>query len=422
MERVLFRKSTALWAISWFVLVAARPLLGAGGAADDVGGVSPARGDAQRPIGRRSPQSQSRRSPTAGAATRAAGASEELRQAYALAREAATIEQYTQAWRLCEKGLQRTGLAPEQRKYGQALGAWLLNKRGEAYSQQAEELTEDEDVAAEQSLETNALLDFERAVQLNPDAWRPLHNRGVSRAVLQQYEGALSDFAQALDRNPRYANTWFNRAEILYELGRYEQAVDDYSQVIRLDPNDADAYSNRGHARFLTGNYRGSLEDYDRVLQLRPDDAAGYVDRADAHAYLGEWSQAANDYRMAIRLDNQQPRAYQNAAWLMATCPAEEYRNPGLAVRAAQRAIELAGQSDHRSLDILAAAHASAGQFEAAQHTVSQALHLAPDESKEPLGSRLELYKRQEPYRQPASQPAATLAGSPAAAKSQSRR
>lgn len=328
-------------------------------------------------------------------------ASEHLRHAYEQAQQAKTIEQYSQILHTCEMALKDKSLTGEQRRYGQHLAAWLFNKRGEAYSAQAEELSADGDDKAEHALEKNALQDFERSVKLNPDAWRPLHNRGVSRAILKDFEGALDDFAAALERNPRYVNTWFNRAEVLYELGQYDKAVADYSQAIRLNPQDADAHANRGHAHFQLAEYQKSLEDYDRVLQFRPDDALAYVDRADAYAYLGEWSKAAADYRVAIRLDNQQPRAYQNAAWLMATCPAEEFRNPELAIRAAERAIALSGKSDHRSLDILAAAQASAGQFDEAQQMVQQAMHAAPADLKAPMQGRLELYKRQKPYRQP---------------------
>lgn len=366
---------------------------------------------------------------------------EQVRQAYQLAQRATTIEQFTQALRICEQALGQPGITVEtrkemprateraivtlgqpgitvdQRRYTQQLASWLFNKRGEAYSAQAEDMAQGDDSSAEDSLERNALRDFERAIKFNPEAWRPLHNRGVSRAILKDYEAALEDFAAALKRNPRYVNTWFNRAEVLYELGEYEKAVADYTHAIQLDPNDADAHGNRGHANFQLGNYQRSLEDYDRVLQLRPDDAVAHIDRADAYAYLGEWSKSAGDYRVAIRLDNQQPRAYQNAAWLMATCPDEQFRNPDLAVRAAKRAIELSGESDHRSLDILGAAQASAGQFNEAQQAVVQAMHVAPEGLRGPLESRLELYKRQEPYRQPGPSAPSAIAGNSATSR-----
>ncbi|MDA1179521.1 MAG: tetratricopeptide repeat protein [Planctomycetota bacterium] len=363
--------------------------------------LSPARGvRSNRSVGAKSQRVKETPAGTGGA-DQLPQVAEQLRQAYQLAQRAKTIEQFSQALRICEQALGQSGITADQRQYAQHLSSWLSNKRGEAYSAQAEDMAHGDDSSAEDSLERNALRDFERAVKFNPEAWRPLHNRGVSRAILRDYEASLEDFAAALQRNPRYVNTWFNRAEVLYELGEYEKAVADYTRAIRLDPNDADAHVNRGHANFQLGNYQRSLEDYDRVLQLRPDDAVAHIDRADAYAFLGEWSKSASDYRIAIRLDNQQPRAYQNAAWLMATCPDDQFRNPALAVRAAKRAIELSGESDHRSLDILGAAQASAGQFNEAQQAVVQAMHGAPEGSRGPLESRLELYKRQEPYRQP---------------------
>ncbi len=111
-------------------------------------------------------------------------------------------------------------------------------------------------------------------------------------------------------------------------------------------------------------------------------------------------SAAANDYRQAIRLDRAFGRAFQSAAWLMATCPDAEFRNPELAVRAAQKAIELDGQRDYIYLDTLAAAWASSNQFDKAQDVVRRAIQLAPAENSAPLKHRLELYRNGQPFHQ----------------------
>ena len=323
-----------------------------------------------------------------------------IRAAYRLARAAETVPEYTQAINYCRKALHDPKLPAPHRNYTRQLAAWIFNKRGESVSKQAaESMTPEAELEREQA----ALADFDQSIELNANAWRAWHNRGVSRAVLGRYEDALADFNAALERNERYKNTWFNRGEVYYQLGQFAEAVNDYGQAIRLDPNDADAYASRGHALFRQGKMAESLADFDKVLRLRPDDAVAHVDRADAYTNLGEWSRAAADYRVAIQLDKGQARAYRNAAWLMATCPDEEFQNPQLAIRAARRAIELDGEADHRAYDILAAAQASAGDFAAAETAIRQAIHVAPNDLAEPLQRRLELYSQRQPYRQAAA-------------------
>jgi tetratricopeptide (TPR) repeat protein len=102
---------------------------------------------------------------------------------------------------------------------------------------------------------------------------------------------------------------------------------------------------------------------------------------------------------MAIRLDNSLGRAYQSAAWLMATCPEQRYRNEQMALRSAQRAIELDGSADYRYLDTLAAAQANARQFTEAQQSVNKAIESAPSDVVSELRQRLALYKSNRPFR-----------------------
>ncbi len=115
---------------------------------------------------------------------------------------------------------------------------------------------------------------------------------------------------------------------------------------------------------------------------------------------MGEWDKAANDFRQAISLDKKFGRGYQSAAWLMATCPDPQFRNPDLAVRSAERAIELDGDGEYIYLDTLAAALANSGQFERAQDAQRRAIELAPPENVAPLKQRLTLYGTRKPYRQ----------------------
>ena len=67
----------------------------------------------------------------------------------------------------------------------------------------------------------------------------------------------------------------------------------------------------------------------------------------------------------------------------MATCPDENFRNPALAVEAAEKAIALDGDSDYRYLETLAAAHANAGNFDAATVAQKKVIELAPPEQRQ---------------------------------------
>ena len=110
-----------------------------------------------------------------------------------------------------------------------------------------------------------------------------------------------------------------------------------------MNERDFDTHIRRGHAYFQTSQFEQALADYHSAVQIAPSNVEALVNRADAHRSLGRWQQAADDYLLAVRMDPKAGRAYQGAAWLMATCPEARMRNPDLALRAARQALDLLG-------------------------------------------------------------------------------
>jgi tetratricopeptide (TPR) repeat protein len=329
-----------------------------------------------------------------------------LREAYARTKAAPREADLTEIIRMCRQA-RRAEPSKEVAAYADQLAAWAHNRRGEQYAQQAVDLAGQDQQAKADELDAQALADFEAAVQLDPKNWKALHNRGVSRALAGQLDDALKDFSGVVERKPDYANAWFNRGEVRADRSEHAQAVADYTQAIQLRPEDRDAHVRRGQAYLQLGKLREALADYDRAVQLAPDEVELLLDRGDVHRSLGQWQLAAEDYRRAVALDHRSSQAYQRAAWILATCPVDRYRNADLAVQAAEKALELDDEQDVKYLDTVAAAYASAGQFEKACATLARAIAAAPAEA-ETFRRRLALYQRQEPYREP--QPRGTAA------------
>ena len=81
---------------------------------------------------------------------------------------------------------------------------------------------------------------------------------------------------------------------------------------------------------------------------------------------------ALSDYSRALKINPFFVDAYNNKAWVLATCADRRFRNGGQAVRLAQKAVEL--KPDVVSLDTLAAAYAAVGNFDAAVDTQKKAI------------------------------------------------
>ncbi len=330
--------------------------------------------------------------------------------AYQKTQSAKTVADFSAVIDLCQQA-EATDLTPEQGKYVRQLASWAYNRLGESFVDQAATALESGDKTQATELDTKALANFEKAVANDETRWKAIHNRGVSYALAGKYEKAIADFTRVVELRPDYPNGWFNRAEIRYELGHFEQAIPDYTKTLELNPADFGAHTSRGHTYFRLRKFTEALADYTTAIELDNTKAEAYTNRGDAFQKLEQWKEAASDFRRAVELDPALPRAYASAAWLMATCPDEQFRNAELGLQAARRAVELGSEDSFELLDTLAAAEANANNFDEAIATVSKAIELAPATAASPLAERLALYNGKRPYRQQHGQTAQAKSG-----------
>jgi tetratricopeptide (TPR) repeat protein len=113
-------------------------------------------------------------------------------------------------------------------------------------------------------------------------------------------------------------------------------------------------------------------------------------------------------YREAIRLNPKSVNSLNDLAWVRAAGP-DGMRDGTEAVDLATRACELTGWKNPRFLDTLAAAYAEAGDFEKAVEYQKKAAALAvgDKELEADLRSRIALYERKQPFRDPTLAPRA---------------
>ncbi|MCA9247706.1 MAG: tetratricopeptide repeat protein [Planctomycetales bacterium] len=304
--------------------------------------------------------------------------------AYEKAQTAETLQEYADIIDLCAAARQAE-LSEKFATYARELSSWALNRRGE--------------LLAEQSHVERAAEAFRLAIVENTENWRAVHNLAVSQAQAGRRDDAIAGFARTIELNPKFVNAYFNRGELSYEAGEYKQAIEDYNEALKLAPKDAQIRNSRGHAYHQLGEFRRAVIDFTLAIKYDNGNAEAMANRGDVYLQLGFYKYAIHDFLQAIDTDPQLARAYQSAAWLMATCPKEEFRDAEGAVEAAITAIKLSGGQDPQDFDTLAAALANAGRFEQAQKAATKAIQLSPAGAEEPFAARLALYTQNQPYR-----------------------
>jgi tetratricopeptide (TPR) repeat protein len=77
-----------------------------------------------------------------------------------------------------------------------------------------------------------------------------------------QYDEAILDFSKALEINPTLFPPYSNRGLAYSKKGQFEQAISDYSKALEIDPWDASVYDRRGSAYMNRGQYDEAVLDF----------------------------------------------------------------------------------------------------------------------------------------------------------------
>ena len=209
---------------------------------------------------------------------------------------------------------------------------------------------------------------FEAALRLKPGSAPAHFNYGTALAGARRLEDAVMQYQRALALRPGYAIAHNNLGTVLLQLGRTDQALASFREAARVDPRLADAHLNMGLVSRALGDFPEAVARFRRALELNPD-----------------WVTAIS-----------------SLASLLAAAPDVSVRNHTEAVQLADRAVTLTLRRDANTLDVLAVAHAAAGEFVRAVAIADEALALNPSSALAAMvRSHRELFVRRQAYVSP---------------------
>lgn len=88
-----------------------------------------------------------------------------------------------------------------------------------------------------------AVIQFDRAISLNPDFVFAYNNLGCSFWSIGKYSEAINMFKKAIDRDPEYADTYFNLGVAYFHVNQLEEACGEFKKVLKIDPTYKQAES-----------------------------------------------------------------------------------------------------------------------------------------------------------------------------------
>lgn len=276
-------------------------------------------------------------------------------------------------------------------------GSWLWIPSGNGWIRQSDVVPLDK-----------AIEHFTSQIEQNPSS-QSYYERGAANVSLGQDQQAIADFSKAIELDPENLPALNDRGTSYRRLGQSPQAKADFDRMIAKGVKHPAAYTNRGLTWLDLGNTEQAMVDLHAALELDPKFAPAWEASGAAREAMGHLPKAIEDYRKAVEIDPNFAMAWNNAAWLLATAPDASVRNGAQAVEYATKACELTSFQKADFLDTLAAAHAEAGQFTQAVARARETLQLVDEKHKATIEERLKLYEAGRPFHElgePAPAPA----------------
>ena len=319
-----------------------------------------------------------------------------IKAVYKQTQTAKSVSDFTKLIEECQRG-QTLKISDKNRAYLDSLIGWALNRRGGKRLDLSAELRTIRNYDSANELLEAAEIDFQDSLKIKSDNWRPKVGLAVCAAERGEYLTAIEQFTAASEAHPKQAEPWFNKAELLYSLDRFEDALVAYDKVIELNASDLQAITGRAHCLHRLDRPEEAAKEYEVVTRVLPTSSWALINLGDCQQKLGNWQQAYDSYFQAMK-SKPIAEGYQKTAWMLATCPDYEFNRPQLAFTLAKKAIELGGETV-LNCETMAAAHAAAGDFEAAKKMLNNALVLDGGVNKT-FSDRIAMYENEVPYLQ----------------------
>jgi|GEM_PF-7070862 len=265
----------------------------------------------------------------------------------------------------------------------------------------------------------NAMLDFDRAIQLDPsNSYFHLRRGQLWHSARHDLDRAIVDFDRAIAIDPQNSDALFCRAVCRGERRDQDGILDDLNRALAHEPDLVRALEHRGMYYQGTKQFALAVSDFTQVIRHQKPEpflfsSDGYLARAECYAEMGEYEKAFADLAESIRKQPDISNAYAFRAELYAACPDMRFRDGKQAMADATKAFDLDGGLPH-SFQAVAAACAESGDFGGAVDWQKRAINdiekrkieVADSNEVDPWNdelararARLSLYKVRQPFR-----------------------
>lgn len=203
------------------------------------------------------------------------------------------------------------------------------------------------------------------------------HNTlGLANARMGRYTEAIREYERALELSPGYSEAYNNMGRALEGLGRNEEAGEAYRAAAERDPSNAVARNNVGAFLMRTGDLDSAERWLREAIALDPERPEAHANLAAILAARGDLVGAESEYRSAVEANPDFKEAWNALGELL-----ETMGKAPQAIAAYSRAVAI-DPSYVKARNNLGVVLALTGQYEEAAVEFETALRCAPNDQE----------------------------------------
>lgn len=126
-----------------------------------------------------------------------------------------------------------------------------------------------------------------------------------NRALCSSAEDAIKDYSKAIEINPNYTGAYWNRGDTYKLMGKYPEAINDYTTAFSLSTSESSKATilyNRGQVKVLMGDYAGAVNDYTQSIGVKPTTSSYYYRGKVQFIYMNKSAEAKPDFEKTLSL------------------------------------------------------------------------------------------------------------------------
>lgn len=151
-------------------------------------------------------------------------------------------------------------------------------------------------------------------LQKAPNKSRTNLNYGMALYGEGKKDESLQYINKAVELNPEYYDAVNNRGNVLSSMGKIKEALPDYLKCTKMQPDNVNGLCNLGITYAILNKTDEAIQAFNRVLTLSPQNAQGHFNRGLLYYNTGKWEEAEKDLTETLRLNpgNEEASKYLN--------------------------------------------------------------------------------------------------------------